>query len=130
QRELRLQLNRALDWRRNGWVTADTHVHFLSPHTARLEGQAEGVNVIHLLASQWGDLFTNVGDITGEAAIDRDDTLVWVGTENRQHVLGHLGLLGVRGAPVYPMTTGGPPESFLGDATWSSLAGWAEEARS
>jgi hypothetical protein len=27
------------------------------------------------------------------------------------------------------MTTGGPPESFLGDVTWTTLAGWAEEAR-
>jgi len=31
-----------------------------------------------------------------------------VGTENRQHMLGHLGLLGVHGEPVYPMSASGP----------------------
>ena len=54
-----------LDWRERGWVTADTHVHFLSPQTALLEGAAEGVNVVNLLASQWGEMFSNVGDFDG-----------------------------------------------------------------
>jgi hypothetical protein len=58
QRELVLPLERPLDWRSQGWVTADTHVHFISPQTAWLEAQAEGVNLVNLLASQWGDLFT------------------------------------------------------------------------
>ena len=44
-----------------GWVTADTHVHFLSPTTALLEGQAEGLNLINLLAAQWGGM-DNVDD--------------------------------------------------------------------
>ncbi|HVG98730.1 MAG TPA: CehA/McbA family metallohydrolase, partial [Chloroflexota bacterium] len=38
-------------------------------------------------------------------------------------------LLGVRGAPVFPMTTAGPSESYLGDPTWTTLAEWADEAR-
>ena len=91
-------------------MTADTHVHFISPQTAWLQGQAEGLNLINLLASQWGDLYTNVGDLSGGlSGVSRDDTLVWVGTENRQHLLGHMSLLGVQGEPVFPMTTGGPP---------------------
>ncbi|MDQ3702314.1 MAG: CehA/McbA family metallohydrolase, partial [Chloroflexota bacterium] len=130
QRELTLQLERPLDWRRRGWVTADTHVHFISPQTAWLQGQAEGLNLINLLASQWGDLFTNVGDISGAlSGVSRDETLVWVGTENRQHLLGHISLLGVTGEPVFPMTTSGPSESYLGDPTWTTLAEWADEAR-
>ncbi|HEX2185261.1 MAG TPA: CehA/McbA family metallohydrolase, partial [Chloroflexota bacterium] len=130
QRELKLQLERAMNWRRHGWITADTHVHFISPQTAWLQGQAEGLNVINLLASQWGDLFTNVGDISGGlSGVSRDETLIWVGTENRQHLLGHISLLGVRGEPVFPMTTSGPAESYLGDPTWTTLAEWAEEAR-
>jgi hypothetical protein len=64
-----LELDRALDWRGQGWVTADTHVHFLSPQTALLEGAAEGVNVVNLLASQWGELFTNVGDFDGRSTL-------------------------------------------------------------
>lgn len=130
QRELTLKLARPLNWRENGWVTADTHVHFISPQTAWLEGQAEGVNLINLLASQWGDLYTNVADITGEVSgVSRDDTVVYVGTENRQHLLGHISLLGVKGEPVYPMTTAGPGESYLGDPVLSSMSEWADRAR-
>lgn len=130
QRELTLRIGRAFDWRRQGWVTADTHVHFLSPQTAWLEAQAEGVNLVNLLASQWGDLFTNVGDITGDlSGVSHDDTLIWVGTENRQHLLGHVSLLGVRGEPVFPMCASGPGESYLGDPTWMSLAEWADLCR-
>lgn len=130
QRELMLYINRPFNWRRQGWVTADTHVHFLSPQTAWLEAQAEGVNLVNLLASQWGDLFTNVADITGElSGVSRDDTLIWVGTENRQHLLGHISLLGVKGKPVFPMCAGGPGESYLGDPTWMSLAEWADLCR-
>ncbi len=127
QRELSLTLERPLDWRGRGWMTADTHVHFLSPTTAWLQGQAEGLNLVNLLASQWGDLFTNVGDITGEMSkVSGKETIVWVGTENRQHLLGHISMLGTQGEPVYPMTASGPGESYLGDPTWESLGGWAD----
>ena len=69
QRELKLEIGRMSDLRSQGWVSADTHVHFLSPTTALLEAQAEGLNLINLLAAQWGDLFTNVGDITNEPLV-------------------------------------------------------------
>jgi hypothetical protein len=130
QRELILRPERALDWRSRGWVTADTHVHFISPQVAWLQGRAEGLNLINLLASQWGDLHTNVGDISGGlSGVSRDETLVWVGTENRQHLLGHMSLLGIKGEPVFPMTTAGPGESAIGDPTWTTLAEWSDEAR-
>jgi hypothetical protein len=131
QTELVLELQRGTDLRRQGWITADTHVHFISPDTARLEAQAEGLNVINLLAAQWGDLFTNVGDITGaRAGASRDDCVVWVGTENRQHFLGHISMLGVRGEPVFPMSTSGPTEGYLGDTTVRAMSEWADECRS
>jgi hypothetical protein len=130
QRALELRLDRPLNYRGQGWVTADTHVHFLSPQTAWLEARAEGINLVNLLATQLGDLFTNVADLTGEVSgVSRDDTLVWVGTENRQHLLGHISLLGVQGEPVFPMCASGPSESPLGDPTWSSLAAWADRCR-
>ena len=106
--EIEIELEKVLPWREQGWVTADTHVHFLSPVSAMLEGSAEGVNVINLLASQWGELMTNVGDFDGrntwgsrEAGGD-GEYLVRVGTENRQHVLGHISLLGYRGRSSRP----------------------------
>jgi hypothetical protein len=108
QRDLKLEIKRWTDRRAQGWVTADTHVHFISPETAWLEGQGEGLNLINLLASQWGRLFTNVADISGAlSGSSRDDTLVWVGTENRHHMLGHISMLGAHGDPVSPCVPAG-----------------------
>ena len=129
QKELTLKIGRTLDWRSTNWVTADTHVHFVSPHTAWLEGQAEGVNVVNLLASQWGRLFTNMGDYIGGANVVGEDTIVYVGTENRNHMLGHMSMLGTKGLPVFPMCCGGPSESFVGDPDFRTLAEWAQENR-
>ncbi len=128
QKNLKLRINRWKDLRSRGWVTADTHVHFISPHTAWLEGQAEGVNVVNLLASQWGRLFTNVGDIIGRPNVVENDTIVYVGTENRNHMLGHMSMLGTKGdLPVYPMCCGGPGEAWIGDPDFMLLAEWARE---
>ena len=102
-REFTFEIEKVLPWREGGWVTADTHVHFLSPHSALLEGAGEGVNVVNLLASQWGELMTNVGDFDGKTTLGEKEAggdgehLVRVGTENRQHVLGHISLLGYNG---------------------------------
>jgi len=133
---IEIELDRVLPWRKKGWISADTHVHFLSPAAALLEGRAEGVNVVNLLASQWGELMTNVGDFDGkttwgsrEAGGD-GEYLVRVGTENRQHVLGHISLLGYGGGIIAPMTTGGPDESALGDRVEILLSEWAEACRS
>lgn len=134
-REIVIVLEKALPWREMGWVTADTHVHFLSPATAHLEGAAEGVNVINLLASQWGELMTNVGDFDGKNTWGSRECggdgeyLVRVGTENRQHVLGHISLLGYRGALIAPMAVGGPDESAIGDPVEVLLTEWARQCR-
>lgn len=127
QRELKLEIKRHIDLRSKGWVTADTHTHFLSPSTAVLEGQAEGVNLVSLLAAQWGDLFTNVGDLSYGPLVSKDgETRVEVNTENRQHILGHIGLVGGHGAPAFPMSASGLSESYIGDPLWNSLAHWAD----
>ncbi|KAA1300472.1 MAG: hypothetical protein EGP07_05345, partial [SAR202 cluster bacterium] len=65
QRDLEIPIERNSNLRQSGWVTADTHTHFLTPETAHLEAGAEDINIINLLAAQWGDLYTNVGDLTG-----------------------------------------------------------------
>ena len=129
QRKLRLRINRWADLRSKGWVTADTHVHFLSPQTAWLEAQCEGLNVLNLLASQWGRLFTNVGDISGRVGVVENDTVVWVGTENRNHMLGHISMLGTKGLPVFPMCAGGVYEAWVGDPDFRTLTEWAQECK-
>lgn len=134
-KEIVVEVEKVLPWREKGWVTADTHVHFLSPPSARLEGEAEGVNVVNLLASQWGELMTNVGDFDGKTTFGSREAggdgeyLVRVGTENRQHVLGHISLLGYNGRIIAPMTTGGPDESALGDPVANLLTEWAVRCR-
>jgi hypothetical protein len=130
--ELVFELERVLRWREQGWVTADTHVHFLSPQTALLEGRAEGVNVVNLLASQWGEMFSNVGDFDGKTTFGAEDLngkgefLVRVGSENRMQVLGHISLLGYKGQLIHPLCTGGPDESALGDPLEVTMAEWAQ----
>jgi hypothetical protein len=130
-----IEIEKALYWREKGWVTADTHVHFLSPGSAMLEGSAEGVNIVNLLASQWGELMTNVGDFDGKTTYGSKifggdgEYMVRVGTENRQHVMGHISLLGYRGNIIAPMTTGGPDESALGDPVEILLTEWAMQCK-
>ncbi len=133
--EIVIPIEKVLPWRERGWVTADTHVHFLSPMSALLEGAGEGVNIVNLLASQWGELMTNVGDFDGKNTWGAKETggdgeyMVRVGTENRQHVLGHISLLGYRGRIIAPMTTGGPDESALGDPIEILLTEWARQCK-
>lgn len=125
-------LEKVLHWRERGWVTADTHVHFLSPTTALLEGQAEGVHVVNLLASQWGEMFSNVTDFDGRTTLGAKDFggdgefLVRVGTENRMQTLGHISLLGYSGQMIHPLCTGGPSESAIGDPQEVTMAEWAQ----
>ncbi len=132
---IEIPISKVLHWREKGWVTADTHVHFLSPATAMLEGKAEGVNVVNLLASQWGEMMTNVGDFDGKTTFGAREAggdgewLVRVGTENRQHVLGHISLLGYNGNIIAPMCAGGPDESAIGNPIGVLLADWAERCR-
>ena len=130
-RELTLKIKRISHMNQQGYMTADTHVHFISPQTAWLEGQCEGLNLVNLLASQWGRLFTNVADITGKTSgCSDDDTIVYVGTENRNHMLGHMSMLGTQGMPVFPMCTGGPGEAWFGDPDVRSQLDWVDEVRS
>lgn len=132
---LTFELDRVLRWREQGWVSSDTHVHFLSPQTALLEGKAEGVNVVNLLAAQWGELFTNVADFDGRTTIGAKDFggdgefLVRVGTENRMQVLGHISLLGYEGEIINPLSCAGSNEAAIGDPLEATMADWAERCR-
>jgi hypothetical protein len=124
--ELVFELERPLDLRRAGWVTADTHVHFVPPSTALLEAKAEGINLVNVLATQWGKLYTNVADFLASPVLDAaGETGVWVGSENRQPLLGHISLLNP-GGPLFPFATGGAPTSPIGDPVANLMAEWAD----
>jgi len=130
--ELVFELERVLDWRSAGWVTADTHVHFLTPTTAVLEGEGEDVNVVNLLASQWGEMFSNASDFDGSTNHsntlpgNNGEFLCRVGTENRMQILGHISLLGYSGEMIHPLCSGGASEAAIGDFQEVTMADWAQ----
>ncbi len=116
---LELPLDRTIDLHGGRWVTADSHVHFLAPSTALLQAAAEDVDLVNLLAAQWGDLYTNVTDLPwGSMADPSGRRMVVVGTENRQNMLGHLALLGAH-RPVIPFASAVRPRAGWA-APWAS----------
>ena len=129
QHDLRLNLERFSDLREQGYYSGDTHVHFLSTQGAELEARGEGVNVINLLLSQWGHLYTNTEEFTGRPHASADgETVVFACQENRTNILGHISLLGLR-APIMPWCTGGSEEADLGGGLETTLSHWADECR-
>ena len=126
QRELRVELARWIDLNDKGWFSGDTHVHFVSAAGSHLEAQAEGLNVVNVLITQAGELFSGLEEFEGRPSLSqRGNTVVYVGQENRQHFLGHLSLLGLK-EPVFPLSSGGSTEAELGGALETTLAHWAD----
>ena len=127
QRELTLRLKRWTNMNAQRWYSGDSHVHFLSPQGAHRESQCEDLNVVNLLQSQWGSLFTNTEDFTGGvSASPRGDSLVYVSQENRQHFMGHMILWGLK-KPVMPWCSDGLNEAELGGTMDITLADWADQ---
>jgi hypothetical protein len=128
QQELTLRLKRWTNMNAQGWYSGDTHVHFLGSGGAHREAQAEDLNVVNLLQSQWGHLFTNTEDALGATHSNGGRTIVYTSQENRQHLLGHLTLLGLK-TPVMPWCTDGPDEAELGGSLETTMAHWADACR-
>ena len=128
QRELTLSIKRWTNMNAQRWYSGDSHVHFLGAQGAHTESQAEDLNVVNLLQSQWGSLFTNVEDFTGQPSVSQQgDNIVYVSQENRQHFMGHMILWGLK-QPVMPWCSDGPSESELGAIMQTTLSHWADEA--
>ncbi len=126
QRDLTLQIRRVADLASEGWWSGDSHVHFLSTPGAQLEQRGEDLRVVNLLQSQWGALFTNTEDFSGQpSVIDGGGYVTYVGQENRQHALGHMLLWGLK-EPVMPWCSDGPDEAELGGALDATLSDWAD----
>jgi hypothetical protein len=126
QRELVLRLRRFTSANERGWYSGDSHVHFLSSQGALTEQRGEDLNVVNLLQSQWGSLFTNTEDFTGRPFADPEGPYVtYVGQENRQHFLGHLILWGLT-SPIMPWCTDGPIEAEMGGGMEVTESAWAD----
>lgn len=129
QSELDIVLDRVFDARARGYLSGDTHVHFVSTQGAELEARAEDVHVTNLLLTQWGHLFTSTEEFVGRPQYSFGrDTVVFAGQENRTNMLGHINLLGLR-KPIMPWCTGGSEEAELGGGLATTLSHWADECR-
>ena len=127
QQDLTLRLKRWVNMNAQGWYSGDSHVHFLSTQGSHTESQGEDLNIVNLLPSQWGNLFTNTEDFTGRPSISQDgNNIVYVGQENRQHFLGHLILWGLK-EPVMPWCSDGPGEAELGGTLEITMSDWADQ---
>jgi len=126
QRELTLRIRRWVSMNTLGWYSGDSHVHFLSAQGALTEQQGEDLNVVNLLQSQWGSLFTGTEEFTGSPAASPDGRYVtWVSQENRQPFFGHLVLWGLQ-RPIMPWCTDGPNEAELGSWLETTVSDWAD----
>jgi len=126
QRELTLRIRRWASMNARGWYSGDSHVHFLSAQGALTEQQGEDLNVVNLLQSQWGSLFTSTEEFTGAPIASPDGRYVtWVSQENRQPLFGHLVLWGLQ-RPIMPWCTDGPNEAELGGWLETTVSDWAD----
>jgi len=111
----------------NDLYSADTRCHFLTPHSARLEAAAEGLDLVHLLAtvhdypSEDGHRYRIVPNLTAFSGQDEAIPGVVVNTLNVHPTLGRLALLHCH-RPVYPLTFGHMDETD----DWS-LSDWCEQ---
>lgn len=137
---MRFQIERWTDMRKQGWYSGDCRAHFLTPHAALLEGQAEDLAVVNLMIAEWRMSYENASwDSSKELllsfttidnmaafsgqhpALEDPGCMVVVNTCNRHPVLGSLGLLNCH-RPVFPLRFGGPD----GLESWT-LADWCDQ---
>jgi hypothetical protein len=139
---LRLAIERWIDPHLEGWYSGDGRAHELSPHAARLEAAAEGLDVVNLLATARpprGErlaAFVNLLAFSGTKPVLDGSSCVVVNTCNTHPVLGTVALLNCH-RPVFPLRFGVP--DGLDDwsiSDWcdqchrkSGLVVWADEAR-
>jgi hypothetical protein len=118
QISLRFAIERRADLPAEGWYAGDLRAHELSPHAALLEGAAEGLAVVQLLARKVPELLAFSGT---KAALSSAACHVVVNTMNSHPVLGTVGLLHSH-RPVFPLRFGAPGASD----DWS-VADWCDQ---
>jgi hypothetical protein len=127
QLTLRFALRRWADDRWNDLVAADSRCHFLTPHSARLEAAAEGLDLVNLLAtpqdypSPDGHMYRPIPNMTAFSGQAPALEGVYVNTFNGHPALGRLGLLNCHRA-VFPLTFGHADQTD----DWS-LSDWCDQ---
>jgi len=127
QLSLRFALHHQLRLPAGSWARIDSRCHFLTPHDALLEAEAEGLDVVNLLAtlqrfpSLDGTAYPTVPNLSAfsgqQPALERNGRQVIVNTFNTHPVLGKVALLHSH-RPVYPLTFGGEETDDWGICDW------------
>ena len=120
---LRFTIERWSDVRQQGWYSGDTRVHFMSPDAALVEGQAEDVAVVNLLALETDDRsIPNILSFSGQVFSRQTPTCgIAVNTFNDWSYMGKLALLHCHRV-VYPLSW----RSADTEAEWT-LADWCDQ---
>jgi len=131
QMSLRFTIERWSDLAANRWMAGDSRCHFLSPHAAALEGAAEALAFVNLLATTQplpsldGTAYTTVPNLVAfsgqTATLQMHGCNVTVNTLNLHPVLGRVGLLHSH-RPVHPLTFGGADDTD----DWS-VSDWCDQ---
>jgi hypothetical protein len=127
QISIRLSVDRWIDLRAEGWHPGDTRALHLAPHAALLEGAAEDLAVVNLLALETppsADVPASTPNLLafsgGKAALEAPGCQVVVNTLNAHPVLGTVALLNCHRV-VHPLRSGAP-----GPDDWS-LSDWCDQ---
>jgi hypothetical protein len=128
QISLRLAVERWCDLRAEGWHAGDTRATDLPPHAALLEGAAEGLAFVNLLAHERppaagrAPAVSNLLAFSGtKPVLASQECSVVVNTLNAHPVLGTVALLDSH-RPVFPLRFGAPG----GSDDWS-IADWCDQ---
>jgi hypothetical protein len=121
QISLRLDMQRWIDLRAEGWHPGDTRSLYLSPHAALLEGAAEDLAVVNLLALEAAGATPNLLAFSGgKPALETAGCHVVVNTLNVHPILGAVALLNCHRV-VHPLRSGAP-----GPDDWA-LSDWCDQ---
>ena len=127
QRELELRLKRQTDMNAQGWYSGDPHMHFISAVGALTDARSEGVNVAHVEQTQLAGPYVGVDEFLGHPLSTADGKhIVFVSQENRQGMMSHLLLWGLK-RPIMPFCTDGGGEGGMGGTMETTLSYWADE---
>jgi hypothetical protein len=106
---VRLRMRQAIS-SEPGWYWADTRAHWLTPAAAALEGAAEDLDLVHVLAARWDrpglPRISNLLDFSGQQVLlERYGCKVVVNTYQRGGAWGDLALLHCHRI-VFPLVSG------------------------
>jgi len=98
-----IALKRGINMRAKGWMSADTHVHNLTPLGAIRQMPVEAVDYVNLMFIGPGHPLLRRGFVTGKPdKVSTADHIVYVSQEVRDANQGHMTLLGIK-TPIKPI---------------------------